>query len=64
MLLLSHILIEDHELGCFADLVQAVRRRARGERFLRMDVRPPFPDTPDNWEDVIEATFSSATPGD
>jgi hypothetical protein len=23
-----------------------------------MDVKPPFPDTPDNWEDRLEAAFS------
>jgi len=28
--------------------------------FFRMDVRPPFPDTPEDWEDRLEAAFSAA----
>ena len=28
-----------------------------GERFFRIDVRPSFPDTPENWEDRLEAAF-------
>ena len=42
MLYLSELLIEHHEL----------------ETFERIDVRPPFPDTPENWEDRLEAAFS------
>lgn len=56
----SDILIERHDLESFADLVAAVRARARDERFLRIDVRPPFSDTPENWEDVLESEFTSA----
>lgn len=59
MLHLSEILLEDHDLSSFAELVNAVRSRARTETFLRMDLRPPFPDTPSNWEDVLESAFSS-----
>ena len=46
-------------MECFEDLVKAVhdQARAKQERFFRMDVRPPFPDTPDNWEDRLEAAF-------
>ena len=60
MLHISNILIERHDLESFADLVDAVRARAREERFLRIDVRPPFADTPDNWEAVLESAFTSA----
>jgi hypothetical protein len=28
--------------------------------FFRMDVKPPFPDTPQDWEDRLEAAFSAA----
>ena len=59
LLNLSELLIANHELSCFADLVEAVRIGARTERFLRMDVRPPFPDTPANWEDVLESAFNA-----
>ena len=61
MLHVSDILIERHDLESFSDLVEAVRARAREERFMRMDVKPPFPDTPDNWEDVLESAFSTAS---
>ena len=38
-----------------------IGERARaGEMFFRMDVRPPFHDTPEDWEDRLEAAFSSA----
>ena len=61
MLHVSDILIERHDLRSFVDLVDAVRTRAREERFLRIDVKPPFPDTPDNWEDVLESAFTAAS---
>lgn len=55
---LSEILLQDHEIESFAQLVHVVRKRAASERFLHMDIKPPFPDTPDNWEDVLEAAFT------
>lgn len=60
MLHVSDILIERHDLESFAELVDAVRTRAREERFLRIDVKPPFADTPENWQDVLESAFTSA----
>ncbi len=64
MLSLSELLISKHDLTCFADLVAAVREGARTERFLQMDIKPPFPDTPQNWEDVLEGAFSSVVTDD
>ncbi len=59
MLYLSELLIEHYELQTFNELVALVKERARsGERFFRMDVRPQFGDTPENWEDRLEAAFS------
>jgi hypothetical protein len=55
---LSEILLADRELESFEDLIEAVRRGARSERFFRMDIKPPFADTPGNWEDVLESAFS------
>ena len=60
MLHVSDILIERHELESFAELVDAVRTRAREERFFRIDGKPAFADTPENWEDVLESAFISA----
>lgn len=60
MLHLSHILIANPDLESFDDLVAVLQGYAgSGERFFRMDVRPPFADTPENWEDRLEAAFSS-----
>jgi hypothetical protein len=61
MLWLSELLIQSYDLDSFAALTEAVKTRARdGEMFFRMDVRPPFPDTPEDWEDRLEAAFSMA----
>ncbi|MEN8217241.1 MAG: sulfur relay protein DsrC [Pseudomonadota bacterium] len=58
MLYLSELLMQHHELENFEELVEVVKQKAQtGERFFRMDVRPPFPDTPENWEDRLEAAF-------
>ena len=60
MLYLSQILIAHKEIESFDELLPAVQECARqGERFFRMDVKPPFNDTPDDWEDRLEAVFSS-----
>ncbi len=59
MLHLSHIIIANQELDSFDALLETVREHARqGERFLRFDVKPPYPDTPDDWEERIESVFS------
>jgi hypothetical protein len=59
MLKLSDILVGHQELESFQDLIPLIQTVARGgERFFRMDVRPPYPDTPEDWEDRLEAAFS------
>jgi len=59
MLNLSELLLQRHDMESFEELKQAVRDKAAGgERFFRIDVRPPFPDTPENWEEVLESVFS------
>jgi hypothetical protein len=59
MLKLSDILVSHHEVESFHELLPLVQAVARsGERFFRMDVKPPYPDTPENWEDRLEAAFS------
>ncbi|MDH3526751.1 MAG: sulfur relay protein DsrC [Gammaproteobacteria bacterium] len=64
MLWLSEVLLQGHDLESFEGLTVAIKERARaGEMFFRMDVRPPFPDTPEDWEDRLEAAFSSAQRG-
>ena len=64
MLWLSEILLQEHGIDSFEALKEAVGARARGgEMFFRMDVRPPFHDTPEDWEDRLEAVFSAAQHG-
>ncbi len=58
MLQLSEVLMAHPEFENFVQLVAAVREGARSERFFRMDIKPPYPDTPPNWEDVLESTFN------
>ncbi|MCK5523827.1 MAG: sulfur relay protein DsrC [Thiomargarita sp.] len=58
MLYLSELLMQHHDLQNFDELVKLVKQQTEtGERFFRMDVIPPFPDTPENWEDRLEAAF-------
>ena len=60
MLYLSQILIANQEVQTFEELQELVKEFARqGEMFLRFDVKPPYPDTPVDWEDRLEATFNS-----
>ncbi|MGB5835358.1 MAG: sulfur relay protein DsrC [Thiohalocapsa sp.] len=59
MLKLSEILVSRKDIENFDELLLAVQEVAQGgERFFRMDVKPPYPDTPDDWEDRLEAAFS------
>ncbi len=61
MLWLSEIMLENFDLNTFEELKDKVREKAAaGEMFFRMDVKPTYPDTPDNWEDRLEAVFTSA----
>jgi hypothetical protein len=58
MLYLSEVLIQNPDLQNFEQLLEVVRQRAKNEMFFRIDVKPPYPDTPENWEDRLEAAFT------
>ncbi|MGD8524724.1 MAG: sulfur relay protein DsrC [Thioalkalispiraceae bacterium] len=62
MLWLSEIILERHDIESFKELEIAVAEKARetGEMFFRMDIKPTYLDTPENWEDKLEASFTSA----
>lgn len=61
MLKLSDILIQEFDLATYEDLKKAIIQRARdGARFFEIDVKPPFSDTPQNWETDLENVFTSA----
>ena len=59
MLLLSEIMIANPQIEDFESLVEMVKTVAKSsnERFFRMDVKPDYIDTPENWEDRLEAAF-------
>ncbi|MFA5529407.1 MAG: hypothetical protein WDA11_01945 [Thiohalomonadaceae bacterium] len=58
MLYLSEVLIQNPQLQTFEELVEVVKERAKSEMFFRIDVKPNFADTPENWEDRLEAAFT------
>jgi hypothetical protein len=59
MLYLSEVMIQHPQLNTFEELLQTVTRRASetGEIHFKIDVKPPYPDTPENWEDRLEGAF-------
>ncbi len=63
MLWLSEVLLQNHQLENFEQLTKVIQQRAKdGEIFFQMDVKPPFLDTPTNWEEKLEAIFTSVRP--
>ena len=55
---LSDLIISNPEVTNFDDLKQLVVAAAQtGERFLHLDVKPDYRDTPSNWALKIEAAF-------
>ena len=60
MLNLSEIMLQNHDIENFEQLLDLVRASAgtSGEMFFRIDIKPPYPDTPSNWEDQLEGAFS------
>ncbi len=60
MLYLSEVLLQEHNLASFNDVVNALKERARnGAMLFQIDVRPPFSDTPKDWEVQLETAFTS-----
>jgi len=58
MLYLSEILIQNPDLESFEQLLSAVKERSKSEMFFRIDVKPQYQDTPEDWEDRLEAAFT------
>ncbi|WP_428605557.1 sulfur relay protein DsrC [Sedimenticola sp.] len=58
MLLLSEVLIQSPEVDSFEELIEIIKIRRQSEMFFRIDVKPPFSDTPEDWEDRLEAAFT------
>ncbi len=55
---LSEVLIQHPELDSFNELVAVIRETRTGWMFFRIDVKPQFSDTPEDWEDRLEAAFT------
>jgi len=64
MLHVSDLLLQHKDITTFAELIEVVEQRAKSEMFFRIDIKPPFPDTPLNWELVLEAAFSGRSKDD
>lgn len=59
MLYLSAVIIEEKDIETFDELLEVIKRRAKsGEIFIKLDLKPPYPDTPEDWEEKIESAFS------
>jgi hypothetical protein len=60
MLWLSEVMLQGQDIESFEQLKDELKKRAReGELFFQMDVKPPYSDTPSDWEDKLEAAFTS-----
>jgi len=60
MLQISNVIIANQDINSFSELCLLVKEYGkRGERFLTFDVKPPYTDTPDDWEDKLEISFTS-----
>jgi hypothetical protein len=59
MLRVSDLLLEHREVETFKELLEVVKVRAQNEFFLSMDLKPPYPDTPLDWEEILESVFTS-----
>jgi len=59
MIYLSDILTQEHSLEKFEDLLEVARQKARdGEIHLDVDIKPPFDDTPRDWQNQVEMAFT------
>jgi len=60
MLALSEVMLQNYELESFSELEKVITDKARaGEIHFQMDVKPTYGDTPDDWEDRLEAAFNA-----
>ena len=59
MLYLSTLLIQEKNVESFDELLEVIKIRAKsGERFIRLDLKPPYPHTPKDWEEKVESPFT------
>jgi len=60
---LSEIIIQNPTTKSFAELIAAIKRHAdtAGKAMLEIDIKPDYPDTPRNWEFLVETAFTWGT---
>lgn len=64
MLNLSEVLLQNHDIESFEQLKTLITKRAfEGEIHFRIDLKPSFPDTPEDWEDQLEIAFYEPNQG-
>ena len=60
MLWLSEVMLQGQDIESFEELKVELKKRAKaGELFFQMDVKPEYPDTPNDWQDKLEAAFTA-----
>ena len=60
MLWLSEVMLQGQDIETFEELKVELQKRARGgELFFQMDVKPGYSDTPNDWQDKLEAAFTA-----
>lgn len=60
MLWLSEVMMQGQDIETFEDLkIELARRAKAGELFFQMDVKPGYTDTPNDWQDKLEAVFTA-----
>lgn len=57
---LSEIITQNPQNGSFDQLIASIRDRAEaaGKAMLEIDIKPDYPDTPRNWEFLVESAFT------
>ncbi len=59
MILMSQVLKMHEDLTSFEELVPVVQALGeQGQILISMDQKPPYPDTPDDWELKLENAFT------
>lgn len=59
MIYLSELLIQNPHYESFDQLKDLISQKAaQGEIHLKIDIKPAYPDTPGNWEDMVEGAFA------
>jgi hypothetical protein len=60
---LSEIIIANPGITSFKELLTVLGdQRTHGATLLEIDLKPDFPDTPRNWESMVETSFTWGRP--